>query len=146
MKKIPLSQGLFALVDDDFELIHKWHVSRARYTAYAIRRDKKNHVLMHREIMGFPDSFVDHINGNGLDNRKENLRLVTHAENMRNRRVQANNKSGFRGVHQKKDGFWYAQIKIDGVQKYLGCYKTPQEASAVYEKEAEIQYGEFRRN
>ena len=113
---------------------------------YVVRCSKKT-IWMHRIIMNTPEGMdTDHINGIRHDNRRSNLRVCTKAENMRNRKVQDNNKSGFRGVHQKsRDKLWYAQIKINGVQKYLGIFKSPEEASAVYEKEAEKEYGDFRR-
>ncbi len=143
MKEIKLTKGAFALVDDeDFEWLNtfSWHFGKR----YAVRKEKGKSVFMHKQIMG-ASGIIDHINGNNLDNRKSNLRPATHAENMRNRKMQSNNTSGFRGVHKIKGGYWQAQIKINGIQKYLGIYRTPKEASVVYEKEAEIQYGEFRR-
>lgn len=99
MKEIKLSSGALVLVDDeDYDLVskHKWYETKAirkgkYYTSYAIGKDgtttKRKTIAMHRLIMGFPDGlFIDHINHNGLDNRKENLRIVTSGQNQRNLR------------------------------------------------------------
>ena len=91
MKEIPLAQGKVALVDDeDFEEMSKvtWHLVKSHNTCYAhgyIKHSSKKMVYMHRLILKTPEDMdTDHINGNGLDNRKENLRVVTHCENQRN--------------------------------------------------------------
>ena len=91
---------------------------------------------MHTEIMQPPPGMEpDHIRpGSGLDNRRTNLRNVDHATNCRNRRLQKNNTSGYRGVTWNKDARkWQAEIKVDGKNHYLGKYSTPQAASAAYE-------------
>jgi hypothetical protein len=110
MKTIKLSQGMVALVDDeDYEklIIHKWFVSKnnSGKIYYAHRRakkaDKRNtqQIAMHREIIGDKEGFIiDHINRNGLDNRKENLRHVTHSQNRMNKDLIANKTSRFAGV------------------------------------------------
>jgi hypothetical protein len=120
---------------------HKWHITKKGYCAAYSNK----YIFMHRLILPITNGVIDHINGNKLDNRKANLRVATHAENMRNRKIQKNNKSGYRGVHQKKDGYWYAQIKINGEQIFLGAYKSAEQAADAYNKKAEEAYGDFRR-
>ncbi len=138
------NSNIKALIDDeDFEIVNAftWKISKLGYVV------AKGEIYMHRMLMNTPSGMAtDHINGIKHDNRRCNLRVCTNSENMRNRKMQANNKSGFRGVHQKKrSGLWYAQIKIDGVQKYLGAFRSPEIASEVYEKEAVKVYGDFKR-
>ena len=109
---------------------------------------------MHREITNAPKGMqVDHINGNTLDNRKENLRVCTRSQNMMNRGKQNNNKSGYKGVSymKKKDPNyeypkpWRAQIKCPTNQKviHLGCYKYPEQAARAYDKKAIELFGEY---
>ena len=120
MREIKLTQGRVAIVDaEDYESLskHNWYVSNG----YAIRRDHKTTVRMHRQIMDFPDSQVDHISGNRLDNRRCNLRLATNAENSRNARKKSINTSGVIGVSWNK-GKWQAQIRADDGRKNLGYY------------------------
>jgi len=92
------------------------------------------------------DMQIDHINGNGLDNRIENLRLATNSQNSMNRRMQKNNSSGMRGVfwNQRRKA-WMAYIKINKKQKIIGYFKTIHEACCAYESEAAILFGEFKR-
>lgn len=109
MKTIELSQGYEAVVDDDdYELLKliPWHYKAGhKYTSYACHRGPRGSkgYYMHRLVMrealrNNPDMLIDHINGNGLDNRKENLRLATPAQNNLNRRKQSNNTTGHTGV------------------------------------------------
>jgi len=127
MKLIPLTKGQFAIIDDaDFELIsaHKWHAQEGRKTFYAdrkiIRSGKKTSESMHRKIMG--DNcigvFVDHIDGNGLNNTRGNLRTCSVSESNRNRRIQVNNSSGAKGVRAKR-GKWVASIVVNMRQKSI---------------------------
>jgi hypothetical protein len=88
--------------------------------------------------------WIDHINGNRLDNRTENLRWVTACENARNRRVHSKKTDLPRGV--KKHGVRYqSRLMCDGISYHLGTYDTPEEASEVYEATAEELYGEYYR-
>ena len=114
MREIQLSKGFMAVVDDaDFEILSrsKWHTkfNRCR-TPYASGWDGKKKVLMHRAIMAAKvGEIVDHINGNTLDNRRENLRVVSASINMLNAKMYSNNKSGWRGVQRcKKSKKWKA--------------------------------------
>ena len=147
MKRIPLTQGKFALVDDeDFEELnkHKWCYS----IGYAQRRISKTRLLlMHRVILwAEKGQMVDHINMNGLDNRKNNLRLCTKAQNMMNRDKTRVNTSGYKGVSwDKYTGNWKAQFKMDGVSYNLGRFTSPKEAAIAYNNVVSELHGEFAR-
>ena len=112
---IPLSQGQFAIVDDDdFEKIntYKWCIKKTSHNLYAKRVFNMKTIDMHRFIMNPKIGYViDHINGDGLDNRKENLRICTHSENMKNIKVRKDNTSEL-GVYIGK------RKLINGIVKY----------------------------
>lgn len=157
MKEIRLTKGMVAMVDDsdyDFLSQFKWGVNKSNQAYYAAHYFEKNGkrfiYRMHRFILGLKDHklFVDHINGNTLDNRRENLRICTHAENVRNRRIQKNNTSGFRGVvftngHPNKP--WRATLRIDKKRFHLGYFATPEAAALAYNEAAMKYHGEFAR-
>lgn len=83
----------------------------------------------------WPKDQIDHIDGDALNNRIDNLREAAHSENSQNRNKQNNNKSGFMGVHwNKRADKWHAQIKHQGVRHHLGYFDTPEEAHAAYLK------------
>lgn len=91
---------------------------------------------------------VDHINGNGLDNRRCNLRVCSHGENMRNRTMNRNNRSGYKGVYfdpDKNGRPWRAQIRANGRKHSLGRFDTAEQAYEAYQKAAERLHGEFAR-
>jgi len=155
-KEIKLTQGKVVLVDDeDFEYLNqwKWCVRKDHNTFYALRRGIKSEgilwrktILMHRDIISTPKrKITDHINGNGLDNRKENLRICNHTESNRNRKLQKNNTSGYKGVHKIKFNEYRAKIYINGKVKYLGTYNILEEAAKAYNEAALIHHGEFAR-
>lgn len=151
MKQIPLTQGLFAIVDDvDFEAISKFKWCAHKHRGgrfYAVRKGEKrcSLILMHRMISGAgPSLVVDHINHNGLDNRRENLRVCTNVENLRNANLSKNNSSGFKGVSWSKDkNKWEAYITIGGKKKSLGKYTEASDAAQAYNIAAERYFGEF---
>jgi HNH endonuclease len=153
MRKIRLTKGKFALVDDaDYKSLSKfkWHIDQHEATCYAHRtpwvhgKNRSRTIRMHRQIMGFPKGLVDHRNGNGLDNRRRNLRLATKSQNSANsRRLSSRNTSGFRGVCLARDGKWQAQIKVNGKFKYLGRFKTARQAHNAFQKYAHEIYGDF---
>lgn len=151
---ITLTQGYQAVVDaSDAHLIERfsWHAAPGTRTVYARsfvwRNGRKKGIRLHRVIMNAPDDMeVDHINGDGLDNRRCNLRLAKHAENMRNRRMPASNTSGFKGVSwHTRSRKWKAQICIGGRPTSLGLFTTPEAAHAAYVEAAVAFYGEFAR-
>ena len=168
MKYIQLTQGKRSIVDDDdYERLNKYNWSYTNH-GYAQRRkiiDGKSSIIhMHREIMGltFNDGkFVDHINGDRLDNRKENLRLCTRTENNHNMKIGKHNKSGFKGVFHRtvkkkylgRDGtrktyhHWCAKIMINRKAILLGTFPYTEEgkiqAAKAYNEAARKYYGEF---
>ena len=151
--QIPLSAGKFALVDDeDYESLSQfiWSFNgreAARRGQGALGEKHGKHIRMHRVLMNAPsDKFVDHINGNPLDNRKANLRLCTNAENCRNKKLDVRNTSGFRGVSwYPRNGKWISAIKHAGGVKFLGYFDDKMEAAKVWDAMAIKLHGEFAR-
>ncbi|MCE7699722.1 MAG: HNH endonuclease [Methanobacterium paludis] len=103
---------------------------------------KRKTIIMHRLIMGAPKGMVvDHINHNGLDNRKSNLRVVTHRQNMQNRKNKGT--SNYPGVHFKKENHkWVARIRIGKEMKYLGIFDNERTAAKKYEEAVREMVGE----
>jgi hypothetical protein len=157
MKEIRLSQGKIALVDDeDYERInkHKWAALKKPNTYYARRTlsggfPEQRHIKMHREIMGLLSAdgmVVDHINGNGLDNRKINLRVCTQFQNMRNVPKQPGKSSIYKGVYWRKERHkWQVRIKINGKRIRLGHFDDEIKAARIYDEAANKYFGEFAR-
>ncbi len=154
MKQIKLTQDKVALVDDeDFETLnkYKWHYSRYSphfENGYAKRRNpngKPALIRMQHMILPLKKGYmVDHKNGNGLDNRRENLRLVTKSQNMMNCGLQRNNKSGYKGVcWHESNKKWRAQIFVNGRQYFLGLFKNKKDAARAYNDAAPHYHGEY---
>jgi len=155
MKKIPLTQGQFALVDDDdFELVsqYKWCASwsphgKCFYAITKIRKldGKRTTLPMHRLIMNAkPGEDVDHIHHLTLDNRKSELRLCTRSQNMQNTHKYANNRSGHKGVYWKNDcQKWRAQIGINGKRVHLGIFADANDAIAARAAAVILYHKEF---
>jgi len=146
-KSIPLTQGKFAIVDDeDYEYLTQWNWQyRGGYAARSVRKagEKRKSIFMHRVINETPsDMQTDHIDQNKLNNSRGNLRSCSIGENGRNRKLQINNKSGFRGVYSNKNK-WYASIGINGKRIYLGTFQNKIDAAIKYNEQAKIEYGEF---
>lgn len=145
--RIPLTHNKFAFVDEgDFAWLSQWKWYYAN--GYAVRSDYSSgkppkQIKMHRRIMNEPDNMeVDHINTDGLDNRKQNLRVATKAQNQQNASTPKNNTSGFKGVHKPKRGLgWLVYIQND----YVGYFHDIREAAQAYNREALIRFGEFAR-
>lgn len=102
---------------------------------------------MHRFIMDAPKGQqVDHINGNKLDNRKSNLRICSHSENLRNQRKPKDNKSGFKGVSWHKGAKrWCAEIRSNGKRHHLGYFDTAEDAAKAYDIAATLIHGDYAR-
>ena len=142
-KLIPLTQGKFAIVDaEDYERLskYKWHVDKGDSTYYAARSIVGKNFRMHREILNAPEGLVvDHRNHNGLDNRRENLRLCTVAENNMNRRPskRANKSSRFKGVSwDKRRRCYQAYIQQNGKLIKIGRFKSEIDAAKAYDEKA----------
>jgi hypothetical protein len=153
-KEIPLTQGFVALVDAadyDFLMQWKWHVRRQGNKLYALRKSfidgKQAWVKMHRVIMeAKPGTMIDHKNGDGLDNRRANLRFATNSQNQCNKGVRSDSVSGYKGVslHRRYGNKrWRARIKVNGKREELGYYATPEEAARAYDRAALLYHGEF---
>lgn len=149
--EIPLSKGFSAIVDAvDSDLLQlKWHVITPGYNKYARNHSNGKYILMHRLILERKigraltnEERPDHIDGNGLNNTRDNLRLATSSQNQSNRKEPAHNTTGFKGV-SKRRGKWFARIVIGGKLIWLGTYNTPEEAHKAYKQAAMKYYGEF---
>lgn len=151
--RIRCSSGKYALIDpEDYEYLSKFNWND--YTGYPRtfrRRKSENNKLigtsMHALILKAPKGLaIDHINGNTLDNRKKNLRIVTSQQNGCNRKLGSNNTTGYKGVtYHKRDRLYQSSIKIKGKRQYLGWFKTAEEAANAYNKASKILHGEFGR-
>lgn len=151
VKQIPLTQGKVTLVDDeDFIALsqYKWCFG----SGYAKRMTKVNGVekmvTMHRQILSAPaGAYVDHINGDKLDNRRANLRLTNSAGNSQNRDKQKGAfSSGYKGVtFFKRAGRWRAQIHVDNKNRHLGYFQYERDAALAYNAAARELFGEFAR-
>lgn len=147
MKVIPLTRGKIATVDDaDYEALicHKWMAHTDGRNWYACRT--KHKIKMHRVLMNAPATFqVDHINGDGLDNRRHNLRLVTNKQNCWNQRKKGG-MSKYKGVCWYKDhGKWAASITQHSKRIFLGYFETEEAAGRAYDQAAHKLFGQFAR-
>jgi hypothetical protein len=141
-----ITKGYTVIVSpEDAKLLdrNKWSSKTDKHSVYAQRSALGKTVRLHREIMRPPvGHLVDHINGNGLDNRRSNLRLATHAQNSVNRINFRKSKRGFIGVYRAKKR-WQAMINTEQGHIHLGSYTTPEEAAKVRDAAAFAKYGEF---
>lgn len=158
VKVIPLTRSKFAIIDpEDYELVsqYKWRSLKHRSAWYAVAsiphpdggydsRGWRRYTTrsMHQLITGYPET--DHQNGNGLDNRRCNLRPATSAQNAANRKRRSDNTSGHVGITwHKRYMKWQARIGYNGIQYHLGNYDRIQDAIAAYHVAAQSVFQEF---
>lgn len=149
MKEIQLTQGKIALVDDsNFDGLNqfKWYAAKLGRTFYAVRSvrvdGKQKSVRMHCEILG--GSLIDHIDHDGLNNQKSNLRFCTASENCMNKRKRENCVSIYKGIcFHKQHKKWLAHIKINRKDNHLGYFSSEIEAAKAYNAKAIELFGEF---
>jgi len=151
-KIISLTRGKEAIVDDeDYDELnkYKWCTDCTNGIWYAVRAKgkypRRKQIKMHREIMNAPsDKCVDHINHDGLDNRRNNLRVCTHSENLRNCRMHKNNKSGLIGVSWDKiNKKWVAHISKNNKEIHIGNFDNKEDAGIAVDKKAKELFGEI---
>lgn len=158
MKEIKLSQQgkyknkFVALIDDgDYDFLNQWRwcVQKCKRTFYASRQisvnKKRQSILMHRIILNAPISMeIDHIDHNGLNNQKSNLRICTHYQNNINRYIQ--NNTGYAGVYIRKykdKKYIFASVKINNKSIHLGRFRTVEDAALARDKIIQKYRGEF---
>lgn len=152
MKRIALSQGKYAKVDDaDFGFLSQWnwvYAENTRGYGYAVGWVDKRNQRMHRFLLSAPNGLdVDHKNGDGLDNRRENIRICTRRQNQMNRKVQSISTSGIKGVFYAPKASaknpWRAVIRINGKKTHLGLFPSKEEAGNAYAQATAKYHGEF---
>jgi hypothetical protein len=151
-----LTRGLQAVIAaEDVPLVegYNWFAAARGKHVYAGRSlwlggPKPNRlILMHRVLMGDPEGMlVDHVDGDGLNNVRSNLRVAVMAQNLHNTGRHRDNKSGFKGVHEQRPGRWVAYIMAFGRKEYLGIHDTPDAAHAAYCEASLRLHGEFSRS
>lgn len=151
---IPLTQGFFAIVDaEDWPTlsVFRWHALRYdnSHTFYAARTvgppNRRRKLWMHHAVMDVPNgATVDHIDRNGLNNRRSNLRVATRGQQMMNRPLSPSNSSGYRGVFWlPRASRWYAAIYAEHRRHHLGSFTTREEAAHAYDVAALRLHGQF---
>lgn len=156
MRRLPLTQGKFALVDDcDYEYLSQWkwyfHKRQSWKTGYASRNkitaNSRQTIRMHREVAklhGFLAKRIDHRDRNGLNNQSLNLRPATPGQNRVNSTLQSNNTSGYRGVcWSERHHKWAATIRVNRKDIRLGYCANKRKAARLYNEAAKKHFGEF---
>lgn len=148
MKQINLTQGEVAIVDDDdYDRLskYKWRLQKNHNCKYAMSGKYPQTLYMHHLILcAVPGKIIDHVDNNGLNNQKLNLRYCTHAQNMRNRSKYTISSSRYKGVSLVKSTHkWEASIRLDGKKLHLGQYESEEEASVVYDDASRKLHGQF---
>lgn len=150
-KEIPVKNGHTIVDDCDAGILfeHAWRKNSDGYIIRTCPRDggPRKISLLHREIISAKQGeSVDHINGVTWDNRRQNLRICTHQENVRNQRTNSKNTSGYKGVFwHAKAGKWCVHIRKNGKGKHVGLFEKAHDAARAYNVAAQVEYGEFAR-
>jgi hypothetical protein len=140
------------LIDDEDHIYfksHQWHIHKCKTNLYLRGYKKGNRknglIYYHRMITNAPKNMdVDHINGNGLDNTKDNLRICNRSQNNANRKAVQSKSSNFKGVHfEKHSKKWRAEITKDGVRYTLGRFLNQNDALNAYMKKSKELFGEY---
>lgn len=140
---LPKGAILFSDEDKDIIMSHSWHINNRGYVAAGING---KYFLMHRFILNLKHEdglFVDHINQNKLDNRRDNLRLCSFADNLKNKPKYINNESGFKGVNKRTESAFRARIRVNKELIRLGTFRTAEDAARAYDKAALFYFGAF---
>ena len=151
--RIYFLNGSFFIIDaSDFPAVSEfsWSLGKRGYpVAHTSRRAESGHRTfpLHRFLMNPEDGYdVDHVSGDKLDNRRANLRVCSHQQNMFNQKMRSTNSTGYYGVSKMKStGRYEAYIHFDGKKKYLGTYMTAEEAASARDKAATRLFGVYAR-
>lgn len=154
MAQLQLTKGKIALIDDaDLPLVNRWkwgYVPRSNGVGGYVARwesggSSRTTIYLHRQLMNAqPCQQVDHINGDGLDNRRSNLRLCSQSQNFANRRILPQRSLPYRGVYyDKRRSNYFAAIKVNGKSYRLGTFTNPKDAALAYDKAAQSHFGDF---
>jgi hypothetical protein len=152
--EILLTKKRFALVDDeDFETLSrlKWHAIVCKNTGYAAHRESSGkYLMMHRFVLRIngldKEGIVDHRNGNGFDNRKQNLRIGSHSQNLQNQKIHCDKAIKVKGAFWDKNRQKFiASICVNGRQIFLGRFDDLNDAADAYRTAAAVYFGQFAR-
>ena len=151
MKTIKIKNSNLETIVDDEDYVKYSHIIWSFHKALGVYSSRKTVFYLHRIIMGAPKGLVvDHIDGDKLNNQKNNLRICSQSDNSKNQRKPKNNSSGFKGVvldswavSQNLKKKWLSQIKVDRKRINLGRYLTKIEAAIAYNKAAEFYFGKY---
>lgn len=148
--RIELSGGVVCIVDvEDLPLVSQfnWHAAKSKEGLYYARQSSGQRMLMHVLLMG--EKGIDHKNGNGLDNRRENLRRATRSQNCVNAKKLVTSRQQYKGITPpnpaRRERYWRVRLTVNGKQKSFGQYTSAEEAARAYDVKAKEVYGEFAR-